>query len=480
MKRFYALFAGLLACPVLSHVALAEASPDVVIILCDDLGYGDVSCFNSASKIKTPAFDSVAAAGLKLTDSHSPASWCTPTRYSLLTGNYPFRSQIGRDSGPVIAEDEPTLPGFLHEHGYSTAMIGKWHLGFEGGHDIGDQVHVGGPVDRGFDSYFGIPRSLDIPPYYWIRDRAAVAPPTETVDANNSEDWSPIQGAFWREGKVSPGFEFDQVTPMMQSEAVQFIENQGLQGERKPYFLYLPLPSPHTPWVPTQQYMGKSELPLYGDFVEQVDDVVTSVMRAIDSIKAAENTLVIITSDNGACWYEADDKRTGHDASGGFRGMKGDAHEGGHRMPTIVRWPKRIAAGGTSDALTCHADFFATIAGFVGQKLPESAARDSFDLGPVWTGDSATNPREDFVEQASRQALLSLRKGKWKLIPALGSAGFSQPSAVKPEPGRPVGQLYDLENDPYETVNVYSEQPQVVAELTRLLDERRNSSRTRP
>lgn len=470
----------LLAVAFLATVARCDDRPDILLILCDDLGYGDLSCFNTESMIKTPAFDRVATGGIKLTDSHSPASWCTPTRYSLLTGNYPFRRRVGRDASPVIADDEPTLPGFLRDQGYSTAMIGKWHLGFEGGHDIGDQEHLGGPVDRGFDSYFGIPRSLDIPPYYWIRDRHAVATPTETVEAHNSPEWSPIQGAFWRNGKIAPEFEFDAITPRMRQEAENYITDQGPQDNRKPYFLYVPLPSPHTPWVPTQKYIGRSDLPLYGDFVEQVDGVIDSLVAAVEGIGATENTLVIITSDNGACWYDEDDTRTGHDASGGYRGMKGDAYEGGHRIPTIIRWPKRIAAGSQSAALTCHADFFATIAGLLGVPLPENAGLDSFDLSGILVNADAASTRPDFVEEASRQALLSIRRGDWKLIPTLGSAGFSKPNNIKPKPGEPVGQLYNLADDPGETNNVYAAHSDLVAELSVLLKQRRESARTRP
>ena len=266
---------------------------------------------------------------------------------------------------------------------------------------------------------------------------------------------------------------------MMQAEAVEFIAHQGTQGDRKPYFLYLPLPSPHTPWVPTREYVGKSDVELYGDFVMQVDGVVDAVLRSISRIGARENTLVIITSDNGACWYEADDQRIGHDASGGYRGMKGDAHEGGHRMPTIVRWPDRIGAGQVSAALTCHADFFATIAGFLDLRIPHNAALDSIDFSKTWTTASDEGPRTDFVEQAARNNTLSIRRGAWKLIPLLGSAGFSQPAIVKPSNGQPEGQLYQLANDPYETTNVYSKHPDVVVELSALLASRRESERTR-
>lgn len=476
-------FAGLLffcAAALAIPTTYAESRPDIVVILCDDLGYGDVSCFNAKSRIQTPAFDRAAAEGVRLTDSHSPASWCTPTRYSLLTGNYPFRNGFKRDQAPVITDDEPTLPQFLQDEGYSTAMVGKWHLGFEGGHEIGHLEHRGGPVDRGFQSYFGIPRSLDIPPYYWIRDRNAVAPPTETAQANNSPDWSPIQGAFWRKGGVAPGFEFDQVTPMMKNEAVSYIEEKGSQDDRDPYFLYVPLPSPHTPWVPTREYLGQSEVKLYGDFVMQVDGVVDALLRSIESIGATRNTMVIITSDNGACWYAEDDQRTGHDASGGYRGMKGDAHEGGHRMPTIVRYPAKLPAGSTHDGLTCHADFFATIAGFLNADLPPTAARDSYDFSKTWSDSSIDSPRPDFVEQASRQNLLSIRKGDWKLIPILGSAGFTKPNRIDSTQDGPKGQLYNLADDPFETTNRYQDEPAVVKKLTALLEQRRSSDRTRP
>lgn len=477
MLRIFSLMFAVVGCLFITDATAKEPRPDILLILADDLGYGDIGCFNDDSKIKTPSFDRAAAEGIRLTDSHSPASWCTPTRYSLMTGNYPFRSKIKRDKAPVIADNELTLPGFLQTSGYSTAMVGKWHLGFEGDTPNGD--HFGGPVDRGFDSYFGIPRSLDIPPYYWIEDRTPIAAPTEMVEANNSDGWSKIQGAFWRKGLAAPNFKFDGVTPTMKERAVKLISSQGQQGDRKPYFLYVPLPSPHTPWVPSRDYAGTSELALYGDFVAQVDGVVEELLAAVESIGAKENTLVIITSDNGACWYGEDDVRTGHDASGGYRGMKGDAHEGGHRMPTIVRWPKRIAAGTSSAALTCHSDIFATVAGFLGKELPADAAKDSFDMSSTWEQAASNGPRPDFVEEATGE-FLSIRQGDWKLIPTLGSAGFTQPKFTKPTPGGPAGQLYNLADDPFETNNLYSEHSEKVTALTALLDKRRKSDRTRP
>ena len=442
-------------------------TPNIVVILCDDLGYGDVAPYATDEKIPTPAFARLAAEGLTLTDAHSPCAWCTPTRYGLLTGRYPVRQDVMRDKQPVIPPDHATLPGFLRERGYETVMLGKWHLGFDGD-DRTDpsRTLTGGPVDRGFDAYYGIPRSLDIPPYYWISDRTAVDAPTEPVEGNQSgEPWNNIQGAFWRKGLAAPGFEFADVTPEIGDRAVAEIGRREPGG--KPLFLYVALPSPHTPWVVKEEFVGKSGAEMYGDFVVQVDSVVGDVLDALDRAGIMEDTLVFVSSDNGPVWYPQDTQRTGHDATAGFRGMKGDAHEGGHRVPALVRWPGRIGPGETSDALFCQTDLFATFAAILGGDLPDTVT-DSVDQWPVWQGrpDAA---RTSLLTEATGR-FQCVREGQWKLIPALGSAGFTKPKFRDPEGGEPPGQLYDLDADPSETTNVYADHPDVVARLTALLE----------
>ena len=455
------------------------ARPNIVIILADDMGFGDPGCNNPESRIETPNINRIASEGLRFTDAHSPASWCTPTRYGLLTGRYPFRTTLNWRSRPVIEEGRLTLPAMLAEHGYRTAMVGKWHLGFTV-EDLAE-AHHGGPVDRGFASWFGIPASLDIPPYYYIKGNRAVAPPTDSIGDMNTKGWSPIQGEFWRAGGLAPGFKHIEVLPTLTERAEQEILTHGKSHRERPLFLYFALPAPHTPWVPTTEFAGRSKVPLYGDFVMQVDATVGRILAALDEAKMAENTLVVFTSDNGPVWYEEDEAKYMHRAAGIYRGMKGDAWEGGHRMPFVMRWPARIKAGGVTNQLACHADLFATCAALVGHPLPEDAAEDSIDLSRVLSGtaDEAAPLRESLIVNSTGD-LLTVRRGSWKLIPFRGSGGFSKPKIIRDIPrGEPQGQLYDLATDPAETKNLYDEYPEVVTELTNLLDKSRKSGRTR-
>lgn len=456
-----------------------DKRPNIVVILADDMGFGDPGCNNPESKIDTPNIDRIASEGLRFTDAHSPASWCTPTRYGLLTGRYPWRTKLNWRNSPVIEEGRLTLPAMLAEHGYRTAMVGKWHLGFNVKELAG--VHQGGPIDRGFASWFGIPASLDIPPYYYIEGNRAVAPPTGSIGDMNTEGWSPIQGEFWRAGGLAPGFKHVEVLPTLTARAEQEILTHGESHADQPLFLYLALPAPHTPWVPTPEFAGKSKVPLYGDFVMQVDATVGRLLIALDKAKMSENTLILFTSDNGPVWYEEDETKYGHRSTSLYRGMKGDAWEGGHRMPFVMRWPARIKPGRVSNQLVCHTDLFATCASIVGRALPKDAAEDSIDFAELLAGESneAKRFRENLILNSTGD-LLNVRKGSWKLIPFRGSGGFSKPKIIRNVPrGEPKGQLYDLASDPAETKNLYNERPDVVAQLTSLIDESRKSGRTR-
>ncbi|MCB9874966.1 MAG: arylsulfatase [Planctomycetaceae bacterium] len=465
----------------ITATGILEASdhPSIVVILADDMGFGDPGCNNPDSKIETPNINRIASEGLRFTDAHSPASWCTPTRYGLLTGRYPFRTSLNWNKEPVIEEGRLTLPAMLAEHGYRTAMVGKWHLGFTV-EDLAD-IHHGGPIDRGFASWFGIPASLDIPPYYYVEGNRAVSPPTGEIGDMNTAGWSPIQGEFWRAGGLAPGFKHIEVLPTLTERAEKEILNHGKSHAGKPLFLYLALPAPHTPWVPTAEFAGRSRVPLYGDFVMQVDATVGRVLAALDKAKMAENTLVVYTSDNGPVWYEEDEAKYGHRSTGIYRGMKGDAWEGGHRMPFVVRWPAQIEAGWVTNQVACHTDLFATCAAIVGHELPEDAAEDSIDLLRVLNGqaDESESLRQSLIVNSTGD-LLTVRSGSWKLIPFRGSGGFSKPKIIRDVPAdEPKGQLYDLATDPSESKNLYDERPEIVAELTSLLEASRKSGRTR-
>ncbi len=452
--------------------------PNIVVILVDDMGYGDPGCYNPHSKIPTPNIDGLARAGMRFTDAHAPGALCHPSRYGLLTGCHPFRTDVSVwRKQPLIKQGQATIASVLKSQGYRTAMVGKWHLGFK--EDGYDKPLPGGPVDVGFDSYFGIRASTDIPPYFYIRNNRAVAPPTDFIEANDSAGWSPIQGAFWRKGGIAPGLELKDVLPRFTDEAIEVIEDHA--GADKPLMLYLAYPAPHTPWLPSKEFDGKSKAGMYGDFMVMVDAMIGRVLEALDAAGMAENTLLVFSSDNGPVWYDTDVERFGHDSSGGLRGMKGDAWETGHRMPFIVRWPGKVKPGSVSKQTICFTDMMATFAAASGAALSEAAGPDSFSILPVLQGKQPEDePIRGPVVIPSANGAYSIRSGPWKLIDRLGSGGFSKPARVAPAPGGPEGQLYNLEKDVGETENLYLQHPEIVQRLKKELARIRAAGRTRP
>ncbi|MFK8111238.1 MAG: arylsulfatase [Rubripirellula sp.] len=459
MIAFFALLSGLSQLAVLA----AEPHPHIVYIMVDDMGYGDPHCYNPDSKIRTPHIDSLAREGMKFLDAHAPGPLCHMSRYGLLTGRYPFRTNVNRwRTEPLIEPGQMTIASLLKDHQYRTAMVGKWHVGFaENGYE---NVLPGGPVDRGFDSFFGIRASTDIPPYFYISGDRAVAPPTDHIEARSSDGWSPIQGAFSRAGGIAPDLKLKDVLPRFTDEAIEVIDGHAKSGDEKPLFLYLAYPAPHTPWLPAPEFQGKSRAGMYGDFAEMVDSMIGRVLNAIARAGMKDDTLVIFTSDNGPVWYEEDVTRLGHDSSGGLRGMKADAWECGHRMPFIVRWPGKVAENSSSDQLISFTDVLATFSQIVGQELPANAGPDSIGFLPALIGRPSDTLRESLVLRSSGGSF-AVRKGSWKLITALGSGGFSKPKRVNPGPGDPQGQLYHLATDLGETNNLYSKNPSKVQEL---------------
>ncbi len=448
--------------------------PNIVILFADDMGYGDVRAFNPESKIDTPNLDRMAAEGMKFVDAHAPGSVCFPSRYGLLTGQYPFRASLRWKSKPCIKEGRMTVPSMLKKAGYQTAMIGKWHLGFDGGMPYQyDKPFKGGPVDRGFDYFYGIHASTDIPPYFYIENRTVTKAPNRTLPARNTEGWTKIQGEFWREGPIGSDFEMYDVLPNFTRRAVKFIHDRD---KTKPFFLYVPLPAPHTPWVPIKKWQGKSKVPMFGDFVMQVDDTMGQLMAALEKEKIADNTLVLFTSDNGPVWYDEDVKRFGHSSTAHLRGMKGDAYEGGHRMPFLVRWPKAVSAGSTSKTMITFCDFLATFADIVDQKLPKNAGEDSHSFFLALKGEN--QKRESIINLSSR-GFLSIRQGDWKYVDNLGSGGFTKPNRIKGGKGEPKGQLFNLKDDPSEKNDLYATQGKRVKEMQALLSKHKEAGRTR-
>lgn len=472
----------MLLCALIATKLVSAEHPNIVVILVDDMGYGDPGCFNPQSKIPTPQIDSIARDGMRFNDAHAPGPLCHMSRYGLLTGRYPFRTEVSRwPKQPLIEPGQMTIASLAKSQGYHTAMVGKWHVGFqENGYD---KPLPGGPVDHGFDSFYGIRASTDIPPYFYIRNDRAEEPPSLHVEANNSDGWSPIQGAFWRAGGIAPNLKLEDVLPRFTDEAVQIIQRHAADEEatKQPLMLYLAYPAPHTPWLPAKEFIGKSGAEMYGDFLMMVDDQIGRVLTALSSAKMEKDTLLIFTSDNGPTWYDEDIERTGHDSSGGLRGMKSDAWEAGHRMPFIVRWPGKVKAGSSSDQLVCFTDLLATFAAVMGVELPVNAGPDSFAFLSVLSDQPGNNSlRNQFVMRAGSVAtMMTLRSGDWKLITELGSGGFSKPNRITPGPGDPAGQLYNLANDLGETTNLYAQHPEIVAQLTAEMNMIVDSGRSR-
>jgi arylsulfatase A-like enzyme len=432
----------------------------------DDLGYGDVTCYNPDSKIPTPYIDSLAAEGMRFTDAHTPGSVCVPSRFGFLTGRYPLEKRgytpKGKQGG-VIKKGIPTLASVLRDQGYETAMVGKWHNGFWNWIDkkpaVPDVIE-GGPHGCGFDSFYGIPHSLDIQPYLYIRDNKAVAMPTEDVEANDSiaEGWSRIQGKFWRKGKMSPGFKHEEVLSQFTDESIAYLENRNPQSE-KPYFLYISMAGPHTPWLPSAEFDGKSGIGLYGDFLMEIDDCIGKILQALEKTGQAEDTLVCLSSDNGPVWLPADEEKYSHSGSAELRGMKGDVFEAGHRVPFIAKWPAKIKKGSTSSETVCLTDLMSTFAAAAEFELSSDAGLDSVNLLPLMTGTGSVN-RETTLHVGWKEK--GLRKGDYKYIDTPTSGGFTE---VEVTADAPPGQLYNLADDIGETKNLYNAMPEKVEEL---------------
>jgi len=436
--------------------------PNIIFILADDMGYGDAHCYNPSSMIPTPNIDRLAAEGMRFTNAHSPGSWCVPSRYGLLTGQYPIRRDMSlQKEKSLIDAGQPTIASVLKTHGYYTICIGKWHLGFDNFLNSNfKQPLTGGPIDHGFDYFFGMHASLDIPPYFYIENDRAVEPPTDSIKASHSDDWTRIQGAFWRAGRIAPDFVHEQVLPTFVNKSKELI---AAQRGNQPFLLYLALSGPHTPWLPEKKFTNKSRAGLYGDFVVQIDQVVGEILQELDDLDLAGNTLIFFSSDNGPVWYPQDEKRFKHESNGMLRGMKADLLEGGHRMPFIARWPGKIKPGSVSDEVICFTDMLATFSALVNDTLSGSYTHDSYNLLPVLRSEPYPQPlhKETIVMNHV------IFQDKWKLIEGSGYGGLH---FLFSKEGKPVekyaGELYDILSDPGEQHNLYEKYPDIVKKLT--------------
>ena len=469
-------------------VAVAADKPNIIYILTDDLGYGDVSILNpERGKIPTPNLDQFAKDGMIFTDAHSNSSVCTPTRYGILTGRYAWRALqkgvLNGDSKHLIAEDRMTVASFLRTQGYQTACIGKWHLGMDmaaAGSGKGKEIDytkpiANGPTAVGFDYYYGITASLDMPPYVYIENDRFTSVPTAMAPK------PPSKQGHYRSGPIADGFVFEEVLPTLTDKASAYIHDHAKQ--EKPFFLYFTMTGPHTPILPTKEFKGKTKLGDYGDFCVEVDAMVGKILEAVTAAGIGENTWIVFTSDNG-CSKAADFdhlESLGHYPSAQFRGMKADVYDGGHRVPFLMRWPGHIAAGSRSSEIICHTDFLATCADLLGQRLPDNAGEDSVSILPAMLGKPHNGPLREAVVHHSIQGAFSIRQGNWKLELCPGSGGWSDPKpGSKEEQGLPPTQLYDLSADIAEQHNMAAENPEVVQRLTELLKKYADDGRSTP
>jgi arylsulfatase A-like enzyme len=472
-------FLGAAALAGQSMAADPPSRPNIVYILADDLGWGDMACYNPDSAIPMHNANKLASQGMRFNDMHSSSAVCTPSRYSILTGRYCWRTRLKKGvlngySPNLIEEGRLTVPAMLKKSGYYTAGVGKWHLGLgnDARTDFSKPFHPS-PTDHGFDYYFGIPASLDMDPYLYFENDSAVEQPTESTDGSTKP-----RGVFWRPGARSPHFDLEQTLPTLTSKVVDLIHERRTSSQQ-PFFLYFAMPSPHTPWLPTKEYRGKSKAGDYGDYVCEVDAMLGRVLDALEVNGLSKNTLVVFTSDNGADWKIEDLAQFAHRANADWKGEKADIWEGGHRIPFLARWPGTVRPGSVSDELGCLSDFMSTVAAITKVALPNNAAEDSYNLLPALLEKNANPIRPDIIHH-SIDGVFSLRRGNWKLEEGLGSGGFSAPKIVEAAPGGPKGQLYDLAKDPGERNNLYQKRPDVVDSLATLLQRYKTQGHSRP
>ncbi len=501
MKRFLCQFASLfLFVGATCLWSTAADRPNIVIIYADDMGYGDLSIQNSDSKIPTPYLDQLAREGMRFTDTHSSSGICSPSRYALLTGTYHWRRQHGivQSFGEpsFFRDSDYTLPQMLKDAGYTTAVIGKWHLGFDWTfknppsgrieqwnrvreyyryEDVDWSQPSTEPVDRGFDYYFG-DGTINFPPYAWMENDRLTELPTREVDINNMP-YNTLEGNWeFRPGPMVEGWNPYDVLPTLTKKAVEWVHRQKTD---QPFFLYFPLPSPHAPIIPNQEFVGKSEAGAYGDFVHQSDWVAGQVLQALDDKGLSENTLVIFTADNGPEKYAFDRaERYGHFSMGELRGLKRDVWEGGHHVPFIIKWPGRVPMHFVSDEVISQVDIMATLAAVVGGEVPSQAAPDSYNFLPVAEGASLLMPLREATVHNTFEDTWGLRQGKWLYISNTDGEHSKMPESFKKLRGYTDFDtevlLFDLAADLGQRNNLSEEYPDRVKAMDALLQQYRD------
>jgi arylsulfatase A len=490
------LFAGValtVAC-VCNATADDSRQPNILILYADDLGYGDLGCYNVESKIPTPHLDKLAAQGARFTDGHSSSGICTPSRYALLTGRHhwrDFHGIVGAFGGSVFKPERLTMPEMLQEKGYATACIGKWHLGWDwnavrvkqgvspDAFDWSKQI-PDGPLAHGFDHYFG-DTVINFPPYAWIEDNHMAQIPDTMKD---EKSWPQIKEGRWecRPGPMVTGWNPYEVLPKLTEKGVAYLESR--KGQHDPFFLYFAFPCPHAPIIPNDQFDGKSKAGPYGDFVTETDAVVGKLLSALERSGKADNTIVVFTADNGPERYAyARDEKYGHWSSQPLRGLKRDIYEGGHHVPLIVRWPGLIEPGSTHDALVSQIDLMATFASMLDYELSDDAAEDSHDMLPYLRG-QADYVRSSHVHN-TRASQYAIRDGAWLLVDAKSGYVSQRNGAWEKRHGYSSDQggtfeLYNLAEDMGQRKNIAAQHPDRVKQMQSLLVAIRSASGTRP
>lgn len=481
MKTGFMLAGALLG--TVSLYAQKSKAPNIIFILADDMGYGDVAALNEACKIRTPNLDRIVRQGVAFTDAHSSSSVSTPTRYGILTGRYNWRSHMKKGvlngySKALIPAERTTIPAMLKRKGYETACIGKWHLGWNwnniekgaGAVDFSKPI-THGPTTLGFDYFYGFCGSLDMPPYVYVENDRPTTADVGEIEAGKGF-------GFWRKGKIGSDFSHEDCLPNLTRRVVSYIGEKS--KEERPFFLYFPLPAPHTPILPVKEFQGKSGLNAYGDFVMMVDWVVGEVMKAMEANGITENTILVFTTDNGcspqAKFPELEAK--GHFPSYVYRGHKADLFDGGHRVPCLVQWPGRVKPHSV-DQTVCLTDFMATFAALTDQQLADNEGEDSYNLLPLLLKKKYKKTIREATVHHSIDGSFTIRQGDWKLLLARGSGGWSAPRPGA-DKGLPAVQLYDMKTDPGERRNVYAEYPEVVSRLTELLRKYIREGRSTP
>lgn len=486
--------------------ALAAQEPNVVLILADDLGYGDLSCYG-ATKVQTPNIDKLAAEGRMFTDAHSASAVCTPSRYGLLTGEYPMRKNIwgpcNHEQSLLIETDKLTLAQLFKNKGYATAVVGKWHLGFGTGKTDWNKPLRPGPLELGFDYYFGVPKVNSGYPYVYVENDAIVGydpndplvigkgvTPTKTTTYPEAAG-KKTANAFGGAKKAHAMYDDEKTGPLLVRKTVEWIE----ENKEKPFFVYMPTTNIHHPFTPSAPWKGSSQAGLYGDFIQEFDWMVGEVVKCLEENGLADNTLIIVTSDNGGMFNRGgqDAFKAGHKQNGDLLGFKFGVWEGGQRVPFIAKWADRIKPGTTSAQLISGVDMLATFAALTEQAVDEKQLADSVNVLPALLGEPEAPLRDHLVLLPRQATHVSIRKGKWMYIPKQGAGGFKgKPgshgaggpmcaafvgsensdfdSKGKYKKNAPHGQLYDMEADLSQTTNLYNEYPEVVQELSALLN----------